>query len=184
MGAGNEESTLAHGCRHPCGGYGVYDGYGCYVGSAPDDHVARIENGKFYYRITGWDDFLGGDNDCFESHPEDDDGCLFAEIPENRDGFVNKTNEGARLSLESFYLEPLCEPFDHLSNCANPCPVGGRYKYGECFLMKVPDGANAFIYNDNFYFSKNTDADPCPYGGLFDGAGVKFFRCLQDIPED
>ena len=102
MGAGNEESTLAHGCRHPCGGYGVYDGYGCYVGSAPDDHVARIENGKFYYRITGWDDFWGGDNDCFESHPEDDDGCLFAEIPENRDGFVNKTNEGARLSLESF----------------------------------------------------------------------------------
>jgi len=176
VGAGNEESTLTHGCRHPCEGHGVYDGYGCYVGSAPDGHVARIENGSFYYRITGWDDFWGGDNDCFETHPEDDDGCLFAAIPENRDGFVNKTNEGARLSLESFYLEPLCEPFDHLSNCANPCPVGGRYKYGECFLMKVPDGANGFIYDDNFYLSKNTDADPCPYGGLFDGANCKIYE--------
>ena len=42
--------------------------------------------------------------------------------------------------------------------------------------MQVPDGANGFIYDDNFYLSKNTDADPCPYGGLFDGANCKVFQ--------
>ena len=175
-GAGNIESTLAEGCRHPCGDIGVYDGFGCYLGSAPEDHVARIEDNNFYYRITHWDDFWGGDNLCLPQHPEDDEGCLFGPIPQGRDGFVNKTNEGARLSLESFYLEPLCEPFAHLANCAKPCPVGGRYRFGACHLMEVPDDANGFVYDSNFYLSKHTDEVPCPNGGIFDGSNCLVYR--------
>jgi hypothetical protein len=154
----------------------VYDGFGCHLGNAPEDYVTRIENGKFYYRLTNWADFWGGDNDCFAEHSEEEDGCYFGDIPAGRTGFVNTTNEGARLSLESFYLEPVCEPFEHLANCADPCPMGGRFKNGTCSLISVPEAANGFMFDGNFYLSKHTDADPCPHGGIFDGSNCLVYR--------
>ena len=50
--------------------------------------------------------------------------------------------------------------------------------------MKVPDGANAFIYNDNFYFQKIRMLILALMVGCLMVRIVKFFRCLQDIPED
>lgn len=42
--------------------------------------------------------------------------------------------------------------------------------------MEVPDDANGFVYDGNFYLSKHTDEVPCPNGGIFDGSNCLVYR--------
>ena len=47
------ESTLSTGCPNPCGGFGFFDGYNCYVGSPPAGRTATLADGQYAYKAIG-----------------------------------------------------------------------------------------------------------------------------------
>lgn len=161
------ESTLQETCANPCAGEGTFDGYGCLLGVAPNELIADLEDGAFYYRRT-WVGGLFSDPDCLPEHPlVDGKGCHFADLPAGRSGFVTNEDDAGK-----FYLEPVCSPTFNLPNCATPCPHGGTFDGLGCRLRRAPSGTTPFVYEGNLYYGAlSTDpAEACWKGGSFDGA--------------
>ncbi len=57
----------------------------------------------------------------------------------------------------------LCSVGNYPVNCTNPCPAGGVYDGGNCYMWSVPGNA-PFIANGNFYYGAVWHPNgPCPH---------------------
>jgi hypothetical protein len=151
------ESTLSPACPNPCDGVGYFDSLHCQVGVPPTGRAAAVSSRYFGYVPEG-----GG---CPSGGVARDGLCALGAVPPGRSPFVYANH---------WYLQPVCSATAELANCGDPCPWKGTvYRDGQCFLAYAPPGSAPFVWDNQLYYAAVTGADPCPFGGQFDGANCR-----------
>jgi hypothetical protein len=163
------ESTLHKDCPNPCGGFGFFDGFNCYVGSPPAGRTATLADGQYAYKAS-WKFFR---YTCPYGGTLKGSSCLLGGPPPGRLPFVWGN---------AFYTAPLCTTTAQ-ANCANPCPWKGTVYDASARACRVdaatgstPAGVKTFFIKGVAYYEPRR----CPYGGAYDAAANACV--LVDLP--
>lgn len=164
------ESTLSTDCPNPCGGFGFFDGYNCYVGSPPAGRTALLAAGQYAYKAS-WKFFRYS---CPSGGTLKGSNCLLGGPPPGRTPFVWSN---------AYYTVPLCSTTAQ-ANCASPCPWKGTVYDARVKACRVdaatystPAGVTAFTVKGVAYYEPRR----CPYGGAYDAAAGACV--LVELPE-
>lgn len=158
------ESTLSSACPNPCAGVGKFDGYNCWLRSAPSGMKLYEENGHFMYRTKIIATTLASQCRAGDPYVGLFKGCDAGLIPQGRRSFEYG---------QGFYLASVCSTTARPPICANPCPWGGSYDTANCYLAAVPGGSAPFVWERNFYYKAVNGTcphQPPPYTAAYDGA--------------
>jgi beta-glucanase (GH16 family) len=153
------ESTLHRDCPNPCGGFGFFDGFNCYVGPPPAGRTATLANGQYAYKAA-WKFFRYS---CPSGGTLKGSNCLLGGPPTGRIPFVWSN---------AYYTAPLCTTTAQ-ANCANPCPWKGTVYDARARACRVDEAASATPAGVKAFFIRGVsyyEPQRCPYGGTYDAA--------------